>query len=102
MRGEGGWGSQRNERWGKRTDDQGDSKSQLLRFAKIPSSYLKCHDPAKSHFAVLNFAPSDKVTKTNRETPFNVTGSTFIYFSLLEKCCCQSRVWPGQGTRSRE
>lgn len=99
MREEGGWGSQRNERWGKRTDDQGDSKSQLLRFAKIPSSYLKCHDPAKSHFAVLNFAPSDML-QTNREIPFNVTGSTFIYFSLLEKCCCQSRVY--QGTRSRE
>ena len=90
-----------------RGGERGQTTRETLRvsFSDLPRSHpltLKRHDPAKSHFAVLNFAPSDKVTKTNRETPFNVTGSTFIYFSLLEKCCCQSRVWPGQGTRNRE
>lgn len=60
----------------------------IVSFSDLPRSHpltLKLHDPAKSHFSVLNFAPRDKGTKTNRGNSFQGNWKHIYLFFIIRE-----------------
>lgn len=64
------------------------SREGIVSFSDLPRSHpltLKLHDPAKSHFSVLNFAPRDKGTKTNRGNSFQGNWKHIYLFFIIRE-----------------